>query len=76
MLQLTAVAVIFSSGFSVYVHRPKILGEDVLGFGMAAVGLAKASLVSMRGVSGDGGCGYGTVVVRVLRVGKTEVAAN
>ena len=74
-MQLTAVAVIFSSGLSMHVHCPKFLREDVLGFWVATVGLAKASLVSMRGVSCDRGCGDGTVVVRVSRIRETEVAA-
>merc|ERR550519_2462269 len=57
------------------VHCPKFLREDVLGFWVAAVGLAKASLVSMRGVSCDRGCGDGTVVVWVSGICEAEVTA-
>ena len=53
MLELTAVAVIFSSGLSVYVHRPKFLRQDILSAWLAAVGLAEAGLVSVRRVSCD-----------------------
>ena len=74
-MQLTTVAVIFCSGFSMYVHCPKLLREDILSVWLATVGLAKASLVSMRGVSCDRGGGYGAVVVRVSRIGETEVTA-
>ena len=76
MMRLTAVAVILSSGFSMHVHCPKFLREDVLGFWVATVGLAKASLVSMRGVSCDRGCGDGTVVVRVSGICEAEVTAD
>ena len=58
-----------------YVHCPKFLREDILSAWVATVGLAKASLVSMRGVSCDRGGGYGAVVVRVLRICETEVTA-
>ena len=75
-MQLTAVAVILSSGLSMHVHCPKFLREDVLGFWVATVGLAKASLVSMRGVSRDRGGWYGTVVFWVLGIGEAEVAAD
>ena len=75
MMQLTAVAVIFSSGFSMHVHCPKFLREDVLGFWVATVGLAKASLVSVRWVSCDRGGGDGTVVVRVSGICQTEFTA-
>ena len=75
MKQLTAVAVIFSSGFSMNVHCPKFFWEDILGLWVATVGLAKASLISMRGVSCDRRGRDRAVVVRVARICETEFAA-
>ena len=58
------------------VHRPELLGEDVLCGRVLAVGLPEAGLVGVRRVAGDGGGRDGAVVGRVAGVGEAVVAAD
>ena len=74
--ELTSVAVILSARLGVNIHRPELLGKDVLGGGGVTVALPEASLVRVRGVAGDGGSRDGAMVVGMPGVGEAVGAAN
>ena len=75
-LLLTLIAIIFCTGYCMYIHCPVLFGEDILSLGVVTVGFTETSLVSVWGIAIDGSTGNSSIVVWVPGVSKAVLTAN